>query len=518
MPKITPAVWNAVRLAVERHPGLLTPEGSVLTAGGTHLQTALRAKLLVPLQRPEVPGAPRGMVRREAGPTLWRLTPEAQVGLDKFLEGGAKVGGKRPQLTDTNVFALQELIARHQHTEEGGDFLESGVSARNIGSSPHVRRLLEFGALDLFISGAGQSRVRVTPLGRELARARFRVFPPPPYGQEREDAERRARLPSGRITYMLEKLGLDEAELDAIRERRLPADGPRGPRLIREYQALLDSTVKPSPAGHSSGRYDGLSDKARKALAGYRPTSLHDRIAETLGWSVEETRSFSLQSLRELVRAKNPKLAREISLTLGDTLIDEPRSLHQIKKGRSVGTALLVGGAIVGGLLLLRPLFRDAFEQHKWNMEHDAAYRASHQAMEISDAAQNVVNTFGSSGGQALDRADVVHILGKHFRTHTRYRKWPSEARNWFFQLAVDLMDHGVDAPSALALSHGLAHNLRALQDFSYHLKTGKPSRVWYLRVPVRSVSQAILRGSLKVSRRPIFSVPSEKWVRGATT
>ena len=41
--------------------------------------------------------------------------------------------------------------------------------------------------------------------------------------------------------------------------------------------------------------------------------NLHARIAEKLGWSVEETRGFSLATLREFVRVKHPKLAAEIS-------------------------------------------------------------------------------------------------------------------------------------------------------------------------------------------------------------
>lgn len=37
--------------------------------------------------------------------------------------------------------------------------------------------------------------------------------------------------------------------------------------------------------------------------------TLHERVAEVLGWEVEEAQSFSLQSLRELVRPVSPKLA-----------------------------------------------------------------------------------------------------------------------------------------------------------------------------------------------------------------
>jgi hypothetical protein len=40
---------------------------------------------------------------------------------------------------------------------------------------------------------------------------------------------------------------------------------------------------------------------------------LHTRVADTLGWKKSEVRSFSLATLREMVRKKNPKLASQIS-------------------------------------------------------------------------------------------------------------------------------------------------------------------------------------------------------------
>lgn len=42
--------------------------------------------------------------------------------------------------------------------------------------------------------------------------------------------------------------------------------------------------------------------------------SLHERIA--LEWPVENTQSFSLAALRDLVRPVSPKLADEISLVI----------------------------------------------------------------------------------------------------------------------------------------------------------------------------------------------------------
>lgn len=41
--------------------------------------------------------------------------------------------------------------------------------------------------------------------------------------------------------------------------------------------------------------------------------SLDDRIAKRLAWSLEDVRSLSLHSLRDLVRPTSPKLAAVIS-------------------------------------------------------------------------------------------------------------------------------------------------------------------------------------------------------------
>jgi hypothetical protein len=43
---------------------------------------------------------------------------------------------------------------------------------------------------------------------------------------------------------------------------------------------------------------------------------LHERIAKALGWTVEETRSFSLPALRDLVRPVSMKLAHEITIAI----------------------------------------------------------------------------------------------------------------------------------------------------------------------------------------------------------
>jgi hypothetical protein len=48
---------------------------------------------------------------------------------------------------------------------------------------------------------------------------------------------------------------------------------------------------------------------------------LHARIAQALGWTVSETQNFSLQTLRDLVRPVNPKLAREITLSIPGSIV-----------------------------------------------------------------------------------------------------------------------------------------------------------------------------------------------------
>ena len=62
--------------------------------------------------------------------------------------------------------------------------------------------------------------------------------------------------------------------------------------------------------------------------------SLHARIAAALGWSEKDAQSFSLLTLRELLREKHPKLAAEITETVrsGRNIIGEP-----LKKGARRG-------------------------------------------------------------------------------------------------------------------------------------------------------------------------------------
>lgn len=48
-----------------------------------------------------------------------------------------------------------------------------------------------------------------------------------------------------------------------------------------------------------------------------RIEATQEDIAEVLGWSIEDVRSFSLRSLRDLVRPVNPGLAKRIIEDVG---------------------------------------------------------------------------------------------------------------------------------------------------------------------------------------------------------
>lgn len=53
--------------------------------------------------------------------------------------------------------------------------------------------------------------------------------------------------------------------------------------------------------------------------------NLHERISICLGWTVDETKTFSLSTLRELVHPISPKLAYEITLVMRDPVGDYDR-------------------------------------------------------------------------------------------------------------------------------------------------------------------------------------------------
>jgi hypothetical protein len=55
---------------------------------------------------------------------------------------------------------------------------------------------------------------------------------------------------------------------------------------------------------------------------------LHQRIAEKLGWTLAQTQSFSLHTLRDIVRPISSKLAHEIDIQIqsGSVLVGSRRS------------------------------------------------------------------------------------------------------------------------------------------------------------------------------------------------
>lgn len=53
--------------------------------------------------------------------------------------------------------------------------------------------------------------------------------------------------------------------------------------------------------------------------------TLHERIAKALGWTLADTQSLSLLTLRDLVRPVIPKLAHEITVTVeGQSFLKAP--------------------------------------------------------------------------------------------------------------------------------------------------------------------------------------------------
>lgn len=66
--------------------------------------------------------------------------------------------------------------------------------------------------------------------------------------------------------------------------------------------------------------------------------TLHERIAECLGWSVKDTQSFSLAALREMVAPKSSKLAYFITeeIRTGRHLIEPQGRVIRTASGRKV--------------------------------------------------------------------------------------------------------------------------------------------------------------------------------------
>lgn len=88
-----------------------------------------------------------------------------------------------------------------------------------------------------------------------------------------------------------------------------------------EMREILREVAKSASSSYDYGFLAAYQDEfdvprtrshAVKKSAAPHSSDLHDRIAKALGWSVKDTQSMSMQSLRDLVRPVNPSLAQEM--------------------------------------------------------------------------------------------------------------------------------------------------------------------------------------------------------------
>jgi len=100
--------------------------------------------------------------------------------------------------------------------------------------------------------------------------------------------------------------------------------------------AIMAATVKMTP------------NKRRRGRKMRRNDALHERIAEVLGWPVKDTYGFDLQSLRELVRHKSPKLAAEITerIQTGAYIVGS-RHKPKYRRNGSVVEAIRAGDTVI---------------------------------------------------------------------------------------------------------------------------------------------------------------------------
>ena len=73
--------------------------------------------------------------------------------------------------------------------------------------------------------------------------------------------------------------------------------------------------------------------------------SLHERAAKALGWSVKDTQSMSMHSLRELVRPVDPDLAREMDYMIrsGAYVAEKPQQLAAWRSKETIRAATKKG-------------------------------------------------------------------------------------------------------------------------------------------------------------------------------
>lgn len=64
--------------------------------------------------------------------------------------------------------------------------------------------------------------------------------------------------------------------------------------------------------------------------------TIYERAAKVLGWTVEDTRSFSPAMLREIVCGKDPELVSDISRVIqsGNYISGEPLNSASVGRGR----------------------------------------------------------------------------------------------------------------------------------------------------------------------------------------
>lgn len=64
--------------------------------------------------------------------------------------------------------------------------------------------------------------------------------------------------------------------------------------------------------------------------------TLQERIAEALGWKLQDVQSFSFQSLRELVRTTHPKLAHELTEAIQSGAYVQIQPMKRTQEGQAL--------------------------------------------------------------------------------------------------------------------------------------------------------------------------------------
>lgn len=88
-------------------------------------------------------------------------------------------------------------------------------------------------------------------------------------------------------------------------------------------------------------------------------SDLHERAARALGWTVRDTQSLSMQSLRDLVRPADPDLAREMDYMIqsGAYIHGEPLGRGRRTRGHARKAKRFTCPSCGGGLTLEDPSY-----------------------------------------------------------------------------------------------------------------------------------------------------------------